>query len=387
MRISEKNLAIAKDIRSHVDSACASQFVTLPHNEKILNALPAEILQIWLNCSVKQVTYYTERGEEKLTIHPGDVLCLSSASLVQETPKNSGLIKIIIRPGYITVYDSLIKNKSWLDKSTFLAHQTHLGTINRITSVCKLLGWEASSKNFHLVMYIIGEVIEGLQKDDATKYNSKLNLIIIDTYINMNIMKSFNVKTIADEVHQTSSYINDIFKTTTNMPVFTHIVNKRMKLARNLVLTRNYTASMIGAVTGYPDRAHFGKIFKKHFGSTPMMLRKGGDRENIKSLNHVADRLRVDSYMTLQTIDQEKLANIDTKKKEACHGFVFNLTGSVINVYIIPTPKAQFLAAELPPLDYLFVANSAQITLRVSVSGEQEDRFYSLAPKSIIEIT
>ncbi len=51
---------------------------------------------------------------------------------------------------------------------------------------------------------------------------------------------------------------------------------RRMEIARELLLEGDLSIARVAETVGYPDSFYFSQVFKKHFGNPPLQYRKSG---------------------------------------------------------------------------------------------------------------
>lgn len=90
----------------------------------------------------------------------------------------------------------------------------------------------------------------------------------IIAYINEHFLENICVKTIADELNYSETYISHRFKKIMHTSVYNYILQKKLIHAYNLI--RNGTSAIDTAlICGFKEYSGFYKVFKKHFGFPP----------------------------------------------------------------------------------------------------------------------
>ncbi|GAA3405020.1 helix-turn-helix domain-containing protein [Paenibacillus hodogayensis] len=82
------------------------------------------------------------------------------------------------------------------------------------------------------------------------------------------IDRELSLQAVADRLHLNSSYLSRRFKKEIGMPFSDYVLEKKMELARELLLA----GSTVGAAaehTGYKDASYFIRVFRKYWGVTP----------------------------------------------------------------------------------------------------------------------
>ena len=93
-------------------------------------------------------------------------------------------------------------------------------------------------------------------------------------YINEHAMESsLNVKSIADSVYVSQSYLSNLFKKKMGITVGQYILDLRIKAAKQYLKDPQYKLYQIAQLVGYSDANYFAKLFKKKTGKLPSEYR------------------------------------------------------------------------------------------------------------------
>lgn len=71
-------------------------------------------------------------------------------------------------------------------------------------------------------------------------------------------------------------YFGRVFKLETAYRPMKWLEERRMEVARELLLGGDRSIAQVAEVVGYPDSFYFSQVFKKHFGKPPLQYRKSG---------------------------------------------------------------------------------------------------------------
>ncbi|QJC51547.1 response regulator [Paenibacillus albicereus] len=107
-----------------------------------------------------------------------------------------------------------------------------------------------------------------------TKDSRKRLIKRIDHFIEDNIAKDLTLQAIADHVKLHPAYLSKAYKTGTGMTVGDYVLKQRMALAARLLQDGNDKIYEIATKTGYLTTHYFSKVFKSHFGMTPLEFRE-----------------------------------------------------------------------------------------------------------------
>ncbi len=117
--------------------------------------------------------------------------------------------------------------------------------------------------------------------DEYKHVRGFFNLLERET-ANVNYMNPIAMKTAKEfaaslDVHP--NYLNTLLKKHTGQNVSTHIRNRLLKEAKNLLLQTDWTLQDIGYSIGFAEQPNFSLFFKKNAGVTPAEFRRRAGRE------------------------------------------------------------------------------------------------------------
>ena len=114
--------------------------------------------------------------------------------------------------------------------------------------------------------------------DNAEISNKEFKNIL--KYIAENYDKKLQLNELSKKFFINSNYCCYLFKKFLNTTYSEYVANIRMKEARKLVDDVLLSIDEIAKRVGYDDYFYFNKVFKKHYGMTPMQLRKKNREKN-----------------------------------------------------------------------------------------------------------
>lgn len=88
------------------------------------------------------------------------------------------------------------------------------------------------------------------------------------TYINKHLDKRITVKELAAECSLSQDYLSHLFKQEMNENISDYILNKKLEIAKSLLIEKADNASVCYAL-GFSSQSHFITVFKKKYGITP----------------------------------------------------------------------------------------------------------------------
>jgi two-component system response regulator YesN len=107
--------------------------------------------------------------------------------------------------------------------------------------------------------------------DDDKLGKSFANMLV---YITNNYNKELYLKDLAQEFYLNMTYCCDLFRKHLNMTFHEYLTQIRMKKAKELLLSGEYTVTQISGMVGYIDNYYFSRVFKKYFGVAPKKFKE-----------------------------------------------------------------------------------------------------------------
>lgn len=122
-----------------------------------------------------------------------------------------------------------------------------------------------------LLISEVNDIILHLNEENS-QYTPVVRLIM--TEIQKNYREDMNLKTLAHKYYMNASYLGQIFQKEVGCSFAQYLSNKKMEIAKELILNTNMKISNIAKEVGYSDTSYFYRKFKQHFGVAPATLRE-----------------------------------------------------------------------------------------------------------------
>lgn len=116
----------------------------------------------------------------------------------------------------------------------------------------------------------VGAIIDSAVSN-SSRYREMLDLRH-DIYTQPNAVRS--IKTIAEKMHISESYLQELYKKTFGISIGADIIYGRIDTAKMLLLDTELTAAEVGYHCGYNSSVHFSRQFSKIVGTSPAEWRK-----------------------------------------------------------------------------------------------------------------
>jgi AraC family transcriptional regulator len=133
------------------------------------------------------------------------------------------------------------------------------------SSLAHLLAWRLMVNNC------------GIELPDAALRGSNLSQTAIETvcdYIEANLCSQITLEELAALVHLSPFHFARCFKASIGLAPHQYLIARRMELAKRLLLTSTHTVAEIAWSIGYENIGHFRRLFARHIGVTPGVIRR-----------------------------------------------------------------------------------------------------------------
>jgi AraC family transcriptional regulator len=70
-------------------------------------------------------------------------------------------------------------------------------------------------------------------------------------------------------------YFCELFKKSTGVSPYQYSLRCRMDRAKDFLKSGHLTVGQVAEATGFADQSHFGKVFRRFVGVTPLQFRSG----------------------------------------------------------------------------------------------------------------
>lgn len=142
----------------------------------------------------------------------------------------------------------------------------------------KQLGYKLACKGILLkiLTYLIRHyVVAKLSETELLKRNK--NLVRLNTvleYIGKQYTQPISNRELAALIHLSEDRFNHLFRESMGISPLNYMNEIRLKKAKNLLETGEYTVLEVATEVGFGDLNHFGRLFRKKYGCTPSSIFK-----------------------------------------------------------------------------------------------------------------
>ncbi|MDF2676959.1 MAG: CheY-like superfamily [Bacillota bacterium] len=143
--------------------------------------------------------------------------------------------------------------------------------LDKITNIRiqKYAKYEMYSNFVRVIDNIFDEIIEFANSD-----NNEMDINKVLNYIDRNIKKGISLDEIAEYSNLSIYYMSKLFKKEKNINFINYIIDKKMELAKEILVNTNNPIINIAIELSYEEANYFSKVFKKNVGMTPTEYRE-----------------------------------------------------------------------------------------------------------------
>lgn len=121
----------------------------------------------------------------------------------------------------------------------------------------------------HEMVFAFAGKMKELRKTSA----SSLYIRSAIDYISNHITSSLKIKDIAEHIGLSEKYLSTLFKKETGQTVISYIEERQMEAAGQMLIYTSRSYAEISDSLSFCSQSYFSKVFKKHYGMTPMQYR------------------------------------------------------------------------------------------------------------------
>ena len=127
--------------------------------------------------------------------------------------------------------------------------------------------YSSREKVINLLNYILFEIKDILELESSNKH-----IIGIIKHIDEHISEPITLSKISSHMNLSKEYISYIFKKETGKTVTEYINERKLFIAKKMILETSYPLTYISERVGYENYSYFSRLFKNKFGVSPRAL-------------------------------------------------------------------------------------------------------------------
>lgn len=116
------------------------------------------------------------------------------------------------------------------------------------------------------------DILKKEAEDSLKRANKRIFEIL--NYINTHYAENLSLESVAQEFYISKFYLSHAFKEVTGFTFVEYLSNVRIKEAQRLLYKTNYPVSQVAEMVGFGTVTHFGRVFRKISGDSPLNYRK-----------------------------------------------------------------------------------------------------------------
>ena len=131
-----------------------------------------------------------------------------------------------------------------------------------------------SEEKLRAICNILEILIKSFWEDGLITYKRSMMSVKIEKYISENISKNIYIGELCSRFNLSKNAIYKLFRDEFNTTVNGFITKKRLEISKELLAEkRELNVTEIALLCGFSDYNYFIRVFKKHFGVTPLKYR------------------------------------------------------------------------------------------------------------------
>lgn len=116
--------------------------------------------------------------------------------------------------------------------------------------------------------------VEYIESNHLLSGNQRTLGQLIKQYIRKNLGNKIPLKSMSQNLHCSTVTLTESFRKEYNMTIMRYVLEQRMKMAEQLLLSNAVTVTKIAERSGFPDVEYFSKCFKETHGMPPSAWRR-----------------------------------------------------------------------------------------------------------------
>lgn len=128
--------------------------------------------------------------------------------------------------------------------------------------------FHSKEKCANMLNYILYELLDA---SDFKSGNDHIHKIL--TFVDEHICENIGLKDVSRHVNLSKEYTSAIFKREMKTTLTDYINDKKLSLAKELILGREMTLADVALYVGFENYNYFSRIFKRHFGVSPQNMK------------------------------------------------------------------------------------------------------------------
>lgn len=134
--------------------------------------------------------------------------------------------------------------------------------------------------NERIIVQLFDIWLQRVARDIAEPETHDNRLLELKRHITNNLDQDLSLKSLADYIGLSTSHLSSEFKRQFDCSPVDFVIKQRLEHAKYLLSNHMLRVNQIAQRVGYNDVFHFSRIFKKHFGVSPKIMRQQGGQDH-----------------------------------------------------------------------------------------------------------
>ena len=222
---------------------------------------PGQAVHVWDLGNMEQETHYDYAEAEKhmldaLRLRKEEAydyftLMMSHLKHLNNIAKRNKIIEALVLAAHANQIN-------WKYDTDYFNYTTHIGDIMELSDG-ELIEW-AYKRFMHITGYV--------KQQSSIDYSNK-TVQATREYLEAHYAEEISLESVAEQVNISPQYFSKLIKKNTGFNFIDWLSMLRVKKAKELLTSSNYTVKEVCFLVGYKDPNYFSRIFKKRMGITP----------------------------------------------------------------------------------------------------------------------
>jgi AraC family transcriptional regulator len=93
-------------------------------------------------------------------------------------------------------------------------------------------------------------------------------------FIEDNLSENLSLEQIAAVARVSPSHLKTIFKKSMGIPVFQYVIQRRVELAKSLLLQENLSIAEVASASGFTHQSHLARHMRRKLGASPSIIKR-----------------------------------------------------------------------------------------------------------------
>ena len=94
------------------------------------------------------------------------------------------------------------------------------------------------------------------------------------SFIEENLSQDLSVEQIAAVAHVSPSHLKDVFKKSMGVPVYQYVIQRRVEMAKSLLMEENLSIAEVASASGFAHQSHLARHMRRVLGASPTVMKR-----------------------------------------------------------------------------------------------------------------